>query len=347
MSERVSSPSLPWKTKIYLHILTAVIDASRRANVTVNRRLLNFFDIRLPPKGKPVKGVKTADITVDPTRNLWFRIFTPTECNRNRLPVIVFFHGGAFSFLSAASKAYDKVCRRIARKIPAVIVSVNYRLSPENRYPVQYEDGIDVVRYLDNSTDLDTFAPGIDVSRCFLAGDSAGGNVAHHVARRISDMPRSEFRVVRVIGLVAIQPFFGGEERTPAELRLVGMPLVSVERTDWAWKAFLPEGSDRDHEAVNVSGPRSADISGSDFPTTLVFVTGFDPLQDWQKRYFDWLRKSGKEAYLVEYPGTIHVFYLFPELPESSLLITEMRDFVMKQSSKVQKVGRGSHFLQP
>ncbi|XP_077249694.1 putative carboxylesterase 18 [Tasmannia lanceolata] len=336
MSEIVSSPSLSWKTKIYCTVMSAVTDAARRSNFTVNRRLINFFDIRSPPNGKPVNGVKTADVTVDPARNLWFRVFTPDGKSFNGLPVIVFFHGGGFSFLSADSKAYDDVCRRFALEIPAVIVSVNYRLAPENPFPAQYEDGVDVIRYLENSLDIDGFAPTADLSRCFLAGDSAGGNIAHHVARRISDTPQSEFRTVRVIGLVAIQPFFGGEERTPAELRLVGMPLVSVERSDWAWKAFLPDGSDRDHEAANVSGPRSADISRSDFPATLVFVAEFDPLQDWQKRYFEWLKKSGKEAYLVEYPGTIHAFYVFPELPESLMLITETKDFIMKQSSKVK-----------
>ncbi|XP_077224467.1 putative carboxylesterase 18 [Tasmannia lanceolata] len=328
--------SVPWKTRMYSRFLSAVTDLCLRTNGTVNRRLLSFLDFRTPSNGHPVNGVRTYDSTVDPSRNLWFRVFTPTETVNNDLPVIVFFHGGGFAFLSPDNKAYDAVCRRIARKIPAVIISVNYRLSPENRYPSPYEDGVDVIRYLDNSPDIDGFAPAADLSRCFLAGDSAGGNIAHHVARRIYNTPRSEFREVRVIGLVAIQPFFGGEERTPAELRLVGAPLVSVERTDWLWKAFLPVGSDRDHEAANVSGPRSPDISGSDFPATLVFMAGFDPLQDWQKRYFEWLKKSGKEAYLVEYPSTMHAFYVFPELPESLMLITETRDFIQKQSSKVK-----------
>ncbi|KAK0605443.1 hypothetical protein LWI29_026878 [Acer saccharum] len=86
--------------------------------------------------------------------------------------------------------------------------------------------------------------------------------------------------------------------------------------------------------AANVSGPNAADISGLDYPTTMVFVAGFDPLKDWQKRYYDWLRKSGKEATLIEYPNMIHAFYLFPELPEASQLIMQVKDFIGKQLCK-------------
>lgn len=72
---------------------------------------------------------------------------------------------------------------------------------------------------------------------------------------------------------MAIQPFFGGEERTKAEVELAGIDLlVSVGRTDWMWKAFMPEGEgmDRDHEVINVSGKNAANISVLDFPATLV-----------------------------------------------------------------------------
>ncbi|XP_077231706.1 putative carboxylesterase 18 [Tasmannia lanceolata] len=336
-----SSPSLPWTTKLFGYFIIVAANAARRDNGTVNRRLLKLLVPRTRAHGKPVKGVKTFDVTVDRTRNVWFRVFTPTETvndgnGGNGLPVIVYFHGGGFVVLSPDTREYDAMCRRIARKIPAIIVSVHCRQCPEYRSPAPYDDGVDVIRFLDKSNGL---IPGADWARCFLAGDSSGGNVAHHVARMISEIPKSEFRAIKMIGLVLLQPFLGGQERTPAELRLVRVPLYSLSLADWVWKVFLPEGSDRDHEVANVSGgPRSVDISGLDFPATLIFVAGFDPLQDWQKRYFEWLKKSGFEAYLVEYPRTIHGFYVFPKLPESSMVITEIRKFIEKQSSKVKNV---------
>ncbi|KAJ1417301.1 Lipase, GDXG, putative histidine active site [Sesbania bispinosa] len=330
-----SKPILPWKTRISISFVSALTDASRRSNGTVNRRLLNFLDRKSQPNVTPVNGVSTKDVTVDADRNIWFRLYTPTATvsggENVSLPVIVFFHGGGFAYLSPASFAYDAVCRRFCRKIPAIVVSVNYRLCPEYRYPSQYDDGEAVLRYLDENRSA--LPENADVSKCFLAGDSAGANLCHHVAVRAC---RAGFRSVRVIGLVSIQPFFGGEERTESEIRLEGSPLVSVTRTDWLWKAFLPDGSDRDHGASNVSGPNAEDLSGLDYPDTLVFVGEFDPLQDWQRRYYEWLRKSGKEAQLIEYPNMIHAFYCFPDLPESSQLISQVKDFITKKISNLK-----------
>ncbi|XP_062085074.1 probable carboxylesterase 18 [Humulus lupulus] len=325
----VLSPSLPWKTRISVGLLSFVTDTARRNNGTINRRFLRLFEIKSPTTPSPVKGVSSSDYTLDSSRNLWFRVFVPSSASASApksLPVFIFFHGGGFAFLSPDAFAYDAACRKIARKTPAIAVSVNYRLSPEHRYPCQYEDGFDVMKYLDGEGALPEEA---DVSKCFLAGDSAGGNLAHHTAVRVSE-EREKFKAVRVLGLVTIQPFFGGEERTEAELRLRTAPIVELQRTDWMWKAFLPEGSNRDHEASNVSGPRGKDISGlANFPKTLVFVGGWDPLQDWQRKYHQWLKKSGKDAELIEYPDMIHAFYLFPEIPESHQLFTQVKDFVL------------------
>ncbi|CAN4103561.1 unnamed protein product [Withania somnifera] len=336
-----SSPGIPWRTRIALSFVSAVTDYSRRQNGTVNRRLLGIFDLKTRANAKPVKGVKSFDVTVDPSRDLWFRLFIPTtdeSRSLSSLPIIVFFHGGGFVYLSPYTKSYDAVCRRFARKVPAVVVSVNYRLAPEHRYPAQYDDGFDVLKFLDDEKNRGLLPENVDLSCCFLAGDSAGGNLAHHVAKRASEL--SSFVALKVIGLVAIQPFFGGEERTEAEIRLADVDvLISVCRTDWMWKAFLPpgEGMDRDHEVINVSGPRAVDISKLDFPATMVVVGGFDSLQDWQRRYYEWLKKSGKNAYLLEYPTMVHAFYLFPELPESTQLISEIKDFIHKQCSMVVK----------
>ncbi|XP_042519786.1 probable carboxylesterase 18 [Macadamia integrifolia] len=332
----MASPVLPWKTKIVLKILSVVTDTVCRPNGTVYRRLLNFLEIKAAANGKPVRGVKTSDVTVDATRKLWFRLFTPTEIPKGGevipLPVIIFFHGGGFSLLTADSQGYDKVCRQFAVKFPAVIVSVNYRLTPEHRFPSQYEDGFDTLKFL-NETEFDTFGfpANADPSKCFLAGDSAGANLAHHVAIRAGE---ADFKRVKVIGQISIQPFFGGEDRTESEIRLSTAPLVSLSRTDWMWKIFLPEGENRDHEAVNVSGPRAIDISKVNYPATMVVVGGFDPLQDRQREFYRWLKRSGKEVKLVEYPNGIHAFYIFPELPESSQFMTVARDFIHEQCDK-------------
>ncbi|CBI17027.3 unnamed protein product, partial [Vitis vinifera] len=157
---------------------------------------------------------------------------------------------------------------------------------------------------------------------------SAGGNIAHHVTARAGE---HNLRNLQIAGVIPIQPYFGGEERTESEIQLEGAPLVSMKRTDWCWKAFLPEGSDRDHPAANVFGPNSSDISGLRFPKSLVFMGGLDPLRDWQKRYCGGLKSNGKEVREADYPNAMHSFYAFPELPESTLFLRELQDFIYPQ----------------
>ncbi|KAD6454496.1 hypothetical protein R6Q59_016233 [Mikania micrantha] len=336
---RAKPPSLalPWKTRMILSVITTTSDAALRKNGTVNRRFLKLFDIRVRPTSKSVKGVSSHDVVVDPSRKLWFRVYVPSQHANEDLPVIVFFHGGGFVFLGPDVPAYDAVCRRFARELPAVVLSVDYRLAPEHRYPAQHEDCFDVLKFLDNEENMAKSLPAnANLMRCFLVGDSAGGNLAHHVTLRACQF---NFRRLKVIGVVAIQPFFGGEKRTDSETQLKGTPIVSLKRTDWMWKAFLPRGEefDRDHPIINVSGPKAYDISKIEFPPTMVVIAGFDALRDWQKRYYEWLKDSGKEVYLYEYPNMCHAFYIFPELPESTQLFRQVNEFVSKVSRNYDK----------
>ncbi|KAK9995192.1 hypothetical protein SO802_024895 [Lithocarpus litseifolius] len=337
------SPDLPWKVRLLLFINSFAVNNSLNSNGTVNRTFLNLFDLKSSPSKNPINGVKSFDITVDPSRELWFRLYTPTTTTTTAtsLPIIINFHGDGFILMAANSKPFDKFCRRLAREIPSSIVSaVNYRLAPEHKYPCQYEDGFDVLKFIDEEN-LEHFPQNANLKQSFLAGDSAGGNIAHHVALKASESKASEskFLKLQVIGLTALQPFFGGEERTVSENKLDRAPVIKVEHTEWFWKAFLPEGSNRDHATANVFGPNSVDISRVNFPATIVFVGGFYPVQDWQKKYYEGLHKAGKEANLIEYENAFHSFYAFPELPEYSLMIKEISYLeITKHSEEKQQM---------
>ncbi|GLT40773.1 hypothetical protein SLA2020_148830 [Shorea laevis] len=168
------SPELPLKIRMFSFVLTFFTDLSCRPNFTINRRLFNLIDFKSPPSKRPINGVKSSDITVDASRNLWFRLYTPTQDrDGDSMPIIVFFHGGGFSFMAANSKPYDDFCRRMAREIRSVVVSVNYRLSPEHRCPAQYEDCFDVLKFIDANDSFEGLG-NANPKLCFLAGDSAG-----------------------------------------------------------------------------------------------------------------------------------------------------------------------------
>ncbi|KAL6315437.1 hypothetical protein AAG906_000553 [Vitis piasezkii] len=321
-SELRTSLKLPWRIRFILAALNAISNASIRRNGTVNRCLMTLIDFKVPPSDKPVKGVTTSDTTVDPSRNLWFRYFLPrgTTSGEN-LPIIVYFHGGSLVFLSPSSKSYDDLCRRLAGELPAIVVSVNYRLAPEHKFPSPYEDGVEILKFIDENPPANA-----DLTRCFIVGDSAGGNLVHHVTARAG----ARLRNLKIAGAILIQPF-SAEKRDRIRNSARWNSAMVRGAHGLVLEGVSAGGSDRDHPAANVFGPKSSDISGLKFPKSLVFMGGFDPLRDWQKRYCEGLKRNGKEVKVVDYPNAIHSFYIFPQLPESTLFLTELQDFIYSQ----------------
>ncbi|KAG6592331.1 putative carboxylesterase 18, partial [Cucurbita argyrosperma subsp. argyrosperma] len=328
VSSEISTSQLPWKHRLTLRFAALLFNASIRSDLTVNRRLLNFLDPKIPPNPNSIHAVSSSDLTIDDSRDLFLRIFTPTVAATDSVlpPVIFYFHGGGFAFGSAAATSMDMAARRFSKELGAVVISVNYRLAPQFRFPCQYDDGFDAVKFIDEMDDDDPLLGKADLSRCFILGESAGGNLGHHVAVRASEYA---FKRVKVIGFIASQPFFGGEERTESEIRLCNQPPLTLKLADWFWKAFLPAGEDRDHAAANVNGPNGRDVSGlRNFPATIILAGGLDILIDRQRRYYEELKRMGKEVKLVVFTNGVHGFFSFEDLPEYSLMIKEMRDFI-------------------
>ncbi|KAL6656932.1 hypothetical protein ACP70R_004712 [Stipagrostis hirtigluma subsp. patula] len=332
-------PHMPWRVRLLAGAVSTLHAACLRGDGTVNRFLLSLFDRPAPPTPRPVDGVASSDHAV--SDHLRVRLFAPKAAGDDNgkskeLPVVVYFHGGGFVFHSAATAQFDALCRRLALAIPAAVVSVNYRLAPEHRFPAPYDDGEAALRWALAGAGGALPSPPAAV---FVAGDSAGGNIAHHVAARAQGA---------VAGLVAVQPFFGGEAPTASELRLRDAPFGAPERTAWLWRAFLPPGATRDHDAANVpaalqrdadaetgAGPRRA------FPPTVVFVGGWDAHQDRQRAYAAALRASGaEEVRVAEYPDAIHGFYIFEKLADSKRLTADVAEFVNRRTEDVKKRAR-------
>jgi acetyl esterase/lipase len=328
-------PPLPWRARLLVGAASALHAASLRRDGTVNRFLLSLFDRAAPPTPTaPLGGVASTDHAV--SDHLRARLFVPEiPGGGNELPVVVYFHGGGFVFHSAASAQYDALCRRLASAIPAVIASVDYRLAPEHRFPAPYDDGEAALRWaLAGAAGALPYPP----AAVFVAGDSAGGNVAHHVAARLPDA---------VAGLLAVQPFFSGEAPTGSEMRLRDAPFGSPERLAWLWRAFLPPGATRDHEAANVPAAIRRDAgAGADrwraFPPTLVCVGGWDVHQDRQRAYADALRAvCSEEVTVAEYPDAIHAFYVLDDLADSKKFLGDVAEFVNRHAQQRRKPALG------
>lgn len=296
--------------------------------------MAEFLDRKVAANTNPVDGVFSFD-HVDRATGLLNRVYQLAPENEAQwgilnlekplsttkvVPVILFFHGGSFTHSSANSAIYDTFCRRLVNNCKAVVVSVNYRRSPEHRYPCAYDDGWAALKWVVTRTWLQS---GKDSKvYVYLAGDSSGGNIAHHVATRAAEAE------VEVLGNILLHPMFGGQERTESEKRLDGKYFVTIQDRDWYWRAYLPEGEDRDHPACNIFGPRGKSLEGVNFPKSLVVVAGFDLVQDWQLAYVEGLEKCGLKVKLLFLEQATIGFYFLPNNDHFYCLMEEINKFV-------------------
>ncbi|CAM4834374.1 unnamed protein product [Rotaria magnacalcarata] len=155
--------------------------------------------------------------------NVLVRIYTPTNVSKAALsPVIIFFHGGGFFFGSIYS--HDTMNYHMSMYTNAKVISVNYRLTPNVYHPVPTEDSIKVVRYvIDNYREFS-----IDPKQVFLCGDSAGGNIAVVVERKLRREQKPLIRgVLLLYPLLQLVNF-----RSPSYLRYLPYQILSVLRED-------------------------------------------------------------------------------------------------------------------
>ncbi|VFQ59648.1 unnamed protein product [Cuscuta campestris] len=333
---------VPLNTWILISNFKLAYNMLRRSDGSFNRDLAEFLDRKVQPNTIPADGVYSFDV-VDRTTNILNRVYQPAPENPSDwgkveldrplsttevVPVIVFFHGGSFTHSSANSAIYDTFCRRLVKICRCVVVSVNYRRSPEHRYPCAYEDGWSAVQWVKTRPWLQSGGKD-DYTRkahMYLAGDSSGGNIAHHVSVRAASESESG---VEILGNILLHPMFGGQTRTESEKELDGRYFVTVRDRDWYWRAFLPEGEDRDHPACNIFGPRSRTLEGlKRFPKSLVVVAGLDLSQDWQLGYVEGLQKCGHSVRLLHLEKATIGFYFLPNNEHFVCLMNEITDFI-------------------
>jgi acetyl esterase len=255
------------------------------------RRTLDRVGVLLEARG--IDDVLAVDRTLpggDGPRRA--RVYTPARARAKGAPGLVWFHGGGFVIGSIES--HDGVCRALASRAGAVVVSVDYRLAPEHRFPAGPEDAIAATRWvLENAASL-----GIDPSAVAVGGDSAGGNLAAVVALALRGAPLAPaFQML-------IYPVTDMTRSLPSH-RLFRAGFTLPEPTIlWFRERYLPDVS---FETDPQASPLFAkDLSG--LPPALVVTAGFDPLRDEGRAYADRLREAGVEVEYVCSQGSMHGF---------------------------------------
>lgn len=261
-----------------------------------------------PPAADPTLLVLSKDLPINQSKGTWARVYLPRAArdHRSKLPLLVFFHGGGFIFLSAASTIFHEFCFNMANDVAAVVASVEYRLTPEHRLPAAYDDAVEAVHWIKANQD-DWLKNLVDYSNVFLMGSSAGGNIAYNAGLRAAAADDDEIRKIK--GLILVQPFFSGVRRTGSERRLVNEPHLALCVNDAIWELSLPVGVDRDHEYCNPTvGKGGARLEMIERLGWWVLVTGCggDPLVDRQVELVKLMEKKGVRVVGHFTPGDYH-----------------------------------------
>ncbi|KAJ4843150.1 hypothetical protein Tsubulata_018577 [Turnera subulata] len=285
----------------------------------------------------PQLGVTSGDIAIDKFTNIWARFYVPKSQQRKKLPLVVYFHGGGFCVGSAAWSCYHEFLAILAAKVGCVIMSVNYRLAPENPLPAAYDDGIKSLMWLKQqapSPKNDWWARQCNFSRIFLAGDSAGANIAYNVVTRLGSNYYTALRPLALKGIILIQPFFGGEARTNSEKYMVQSPrsALSLSASDTYWRLALPSGANRDHPWCNpVAKGSSLKLEGlmELLVPTMVCISEIDILKDRNLELVGALSRAGNRVEHVVHKGVGHAFQIL-----SKSQLSQERTFEMMSQVK-------------
>jgi acetyl esterase len=219
------------------------------------------------------------------------RIYTPQ--GQGPFGVFVYYHGGGWVLGDIAT--HDNLCCQITNAVNCIVVSVDYRLAPEHKYPAAVDDAYAATRWVFDSAE--TFAG--DPARVAVGGDSAGGNLAAAVCLMARD--RAAFQPVLQ---VLIYPITDYNLNTPSYLENADGYLLTRDTMRWFWQCYL----DREEDACQpyACPLRAEDLRG--LPSALVITAEYDPLRDEGEAYAARLREAGAPVTLARYEGMIHAF---------------------------------------
>ena len=229
------------------------------------------------------------------------RIFSPLDGLEH--PVLLFFHGGGW--VTGNIDSYDRVCTNMCRLTGRVVVSVDYRLAPEHRFPAAIEDCYAVTReILLNAYSLFH----IDPKEVTLIGDSAGGNLAAAVSLMARD--RGVFLPNRQILIYPATASDHSPETSPFDsIRENGADyLLTAKRICDYMDLYAAEEEQR-------SSPYFAPLLADDLshqPRTLILTAEYDPLRDEGEAYGEALRRAGNQVEIHRIPDALHGFFTLP-----------------------------------
>ncbi|MDO8210253.1 alpha/beta hydrolase [Conexibacter sp. CPCC 206217] len=214
-------------------------------------------------------------------------------------PVVVFFHGGGW--MSGDLDTHDGLCRAIAVRAGATVLAVDYRRTPEHRFPAALDDAIAATRWLAAETGR---AP-------IVMGDSSGATLALGVA-----LAARRAAAQQPAGIVLIYPPLEPRTDSPSHVRFADGPRLTQAAMAWFWREYLG-AQDTDDELA--APARASDLRG--LPPTLIALADHDPLHDEGADFARRLAAAGVEVETIAPAGMVHGFARLQETAGAQLVL--------------------------
>ena len=237
-----------------------------------------------------------------PAGEIPVRIYTPE--GTSSFPILVYFHGGGWTIGTLDS--HDGVCRALTNQAQCIVVSVDYRLAPEHKFPAAVEDAYAATVWVaENAASISG-----DPERIAVGGDSAGGNLAAVVSQMARDKDGPKL-VYQLLVYPATDYFIPGT----ASIRENGEGyFLTYDSMVWFWNHYATSEEDS-------YNPLMAPLRAKDFhnlPPALVITAEYDPLRDEGEMYAAKLQEAGVTVTSTRYNGMIHGFFSMASLMDQS-----------------------------
>ena len=220
------------------------------------------------------------------------RIFAAST--QPNLPILVYFHGGGW--VLGDLDTHDGTCRTLAKQIDGIVVSVDYRLAPEHKFPMALDDCYAATLWAaENAAAL-----GGDARKLAVGGDSAGGNLSACVSIKARDEGKP-----RIVHQLLVYPVTDARLDTVSYRENSEGYFLIRDDMQWFCNHYLAEPADADNPYA--APLRSKDLRG--LPSATVITAEFDPLRDEGESYAKKLKDAGVPVELRRYDGVIHGFF--------------------------------------
>lgn len=218
------------------------------------------------------------------------RLYRPSA--QTNLGLLVFFHGGGW--VIGDLNSHDGVCRSLANKSGHAVLAVDYRLSPEHKFPAAFDDCVTALQWAYNNA----ASLGIDNTRMAVGGDSAGGNLAAAVA--LTEVVPLKFQML-------IYPAVDMRMESPSINENANAPILTKSVMTWFVDHYM--NSDADRLNMSASPIVASDELLKRMPPAMVITAQFDPLRDEGEAYGKRLVENGVSATITRYNGAFHGFF--------------------------------------